>query len=175
MTDPKLARDTENGRRRGRPPGPAVAIDVRFQRFTEAQSNGCLRWTGKRGEDGYGRFSIRSRWLRAHRVAHELFIGPIPQGFDVDHVCHNRDADCPGGISCEHRLCVNPAHLEATTHQENLHRNAYIGDKVRQTHCGKDHEFTEANTARDRRGNRRCRACDRDAKARLRAARKATS
>ena len=40
----------------------------------------------------------------------------------------------------------------------------------RKTHCPHDHEYTEANTYWDRRGWRRCRACNRDrARARVHA------
>jgi hypothetical protein len=45
----------------------------------------------------------------AHVVAHELAIGPVPMGHEVDHLC-------------ETRSCCNPAHLEATTRTTNATR-----------------------------------------------------
>lgn len=163
MTDPKHAHETENGR-----------LERRFLGFTpERPEDGCWHWSGKRSRDGYGRFSIATKWALAHRVAYQMFIGPIAEGSEIDHLCHNADATCAGGTECPHRICVNPAHLEAVTHKTNMHRTKYIGAKVRQTHCKHGHEYTEANTGRDSRGNRRCRACDRAAKAARQAARKA--
>lgn len=172
MTDPKHAHDTDKPVKRGRPKGPSVRPEVRFHSFFNISPTGCWTWTGKVARDGYGRFFTQSRWQMAHRAAHELFLGPIPDGFEVDHLCHNADPKCPGGRTCPHRLCVNPQHLEAVTHKANMHRTEYIGAKARQTHCKRGHEFNEANTARDRRGNRKCRACDRDKKASARAAQK---
>lgn len=177
MTDPKHAHDTDHGTptKHGRPKGPTVPPKTRFERFVDKATNGCWTWIGKSSRDGYGRFFHKSRWQMAHRAAHELFVGPIPTGFEVDHLCHNADATCAGGPACPHRLCVNPSHLEAVTHKTNMRRTEYIGSKARQTHCKHGHEFDDANTARDSRGTRRCRACDRDKKAALRAQRKAVA
>lgn len=45
----------------------------------------------------------------AHKFAYETLVGPVPQGLEIDHLCENK-------------LCVNPEHLEAVTHQENVIR-----------------------------------------------------
>lgn len=69
------------------------------------QPDGCWHWTGEVAADGYGRI-----WHRlAHRVMWEILIGPIEEGLDLDHMCHNRDRLCPGGSACIHRRCVNPS------------------------------------------------------------------
>ena len=62
--------------------------------------------------------------------------------------------------------CVNPAHLEAVTHRENVLRGAGVSAiQARKTHCKHGHEFTPENTMKVRtpsgNGGRRCRTCDR--------------
>lgn len=106
----------------------------------------CWNWLGatsdKRG--GYGRvWRPRSRrHAYAHRVAYELEVGPIPDGLVIDHLCRNR-------------TCVNPAHMEPVTFQENINRG--IASPIK-THCIRGHEFTPENT-RQTPSKRTCRAC----------------
>lgn len=86
----------------------------------------CWPWTGTIDRYGYGQYKqttdgIQSCW-RAHRVAYELTVDPIPDGLQLDHLCHTNDPDCPGGPDCVHRACTNPAHLEPVTNEENGRR-----------------------------------------------------
>src|SRR5437868_14473800 len=69
----------------------------------------CWTWQGAKSPGGYGRFTVNGKDVMAHRFSYELFIGPIPPGRDVDHVCGTRD-------------CPNPVHLEAVTRSENCLR-----------------------------------------------------
>ncbi len=86
---------------------------------------GCWLWTGDK-VNGYGRLKVKrdGRWthVRAHRWAYEDAHGPIPPGIYPDHRCHTEDLSCPGGVTCPHRACVNPDHLEPVTFEENLAR-----------------------------------------------------
>lgn len=82
----------------------------------------CWLWTRGTNRAGYGRLSIKGKPTFAYRLAYELFIGPIPEGLQLDHLCHSSDLDCVGGPSCPHRRCVNPHHLEPVTSQENTRR-----------------------------------------------------
>ena len=68
--------------------------------------NACWEWPGCR-RNGYGRIGLNGKTRTAHRVAFEVFIGPIPEGHDVCHTCDNPP-------------CCNPAHLFSGTTRENI-------------------------------------------------------
>lgn len=134
----------------------------RFERLHEKRPDGCWHWTGPLSPAGYGVLDARGRWI-AHRWAYEHFVGPIPDGFDIDHACHNPDPDCPGGDACLHRRCVNPAHLEPATRRENLSRSRHttVG-RPPATECAKGHPLEGDNLYFDSDGRRRCRTCSRE-------------
>lgn len=111
-----------------------------------AGTEGCWRWTGMLDGSGYGRFIIKKpKVVPAHRYAYELLVGQIPAGLQLDHLCRNR-------------ACVNPAHLEPVTNQENTLRGLR-GRMV--TSCAHGHEYTETNTIHRPNGRRGCRECSR--------------
>jgi len=129
----------------------------------EPQPNGCIYFTGNIWAGGYGNLSRKGSKVAAHRAAYELFVGPIPEGMELDHTCHDPDA-CKEGDKCLHRRCVNVEHLRPTTPRDNtLRSNSIAARKSRQTHCAKGHKFDEANTYINPQGNRRCRRCMADA------------
>jgi hypothetical protein len=124
----------------------------------------CWFWTGHVQDDGYGRISIGGRHgkgLMVHKVAYELWVGPIPEGLVIDHTCHNADSLCDGR-SCIHRRCVNPDHLEGVTQAINVARGRGIAainaNKVR---CIHGHPFDDANTYVTPDGKRACKQCKR--------------
>lgn len=85
--------------------------------------NGCWEWTGALWSNGYGKPSTKIHGTRlAHRAFYMEHVGPVADGVDVDHRCHNADPNCVRGPSCRHRRCVNPAHLEPVSRQTNLTR-----------------------------------------------------
>lgn len=96
------------------------------------KTDDCWLWTGLKNSYGYGVV-----WFRpipnvqihkmAHRAVYESFVGEIPDGLQLDHLCRN----------C---LCVNPSHLEPVTGSENSARR---GNAI--THCKRGHEFTTEN------------------------------
>ena len=110
--------------------------------WTEAD---CWEWAGARSKNGYG--MVREQYL--HRLSYRHFIGPIPDGLEIDHLCRNR-------------ACCNPHHLEAVTHAENMRRGVMLERALAsyrsRTHCLRGHEFSEPNTFIYR-GQRHCRAC----------------
>jgi hypothetical protein len=116
-------------------------------RVDKTPASGCWVWCGSRYGNGYGR--IRGAGLNgalAHRVAWELWRGPIPDGLVIDHLCKNRE-------------CVNPDHLEPVTQRENVMRSDSLwAEQAKRTHCPDGHSYDEANTA-VRNGSRHCREC----------------
>ena len=86
------------------------------------EPNGCWRFTGNLGKDGYGKLFMDGKSVRAHRWFYEELTGQaIPKGMVLDHTCHTSDPECPGGL-CSHRACDNPDHLEVVTLGENTAR-----------------------------------------------------
>jgi hypothetical protein len=119
----------------------------------------CWPWlTQSRSPYGYGVFSLGVRGVNkrvlAHVFSYMLLLGEIPEGLELDHTCTNP-------------ACVNPAHLEPVTHQENMLRASRRGRLFRRlpTHCPQGHEYTPGNTGIHRRGsgetNRICLTCRR--------------
>jgi hypothetical protein len=126
----------------------------------DQQPNGCIYYTGQLMPNGYGQTTAPTsgggyRQQSVHRLAYEMFVGQIPEGLTLDHLCHTNDLTCPGGNGCLHRRCVNPAHLEPVTRGENTSR----GGNAIKTHCKRGHEFTPENTYMTPGGARQCRAC----------------
>lgn len=123
----------------------------------------CWVWTGSVGTSGYGYVRVGPGTRVAHRAYYEETVGPIPDGLQLDHLCHNADKGCRGGKGCLHRRCVNPAHLEPATQSVNQKRGR-IGDAIRErsaalTHCPHGHEKTPENTYVFANGAKVCKAC----------------
>lgn len=86
----------------------------------------CWIWQLYTTSLGYGHASRNGKYLGAHWVYWEERHGPVPDGLELDHLCRQPS-------------CVNPDHLEAVTHAENLRR----GDGAKLT-------YREARDIRER-------------------------
>lgn len=133
---------------------------TRVLSYLQPQEDGCWRWQGSTSPGGYGQIRIARRLVAVHRWVYEFYVGPIPEGFDVDHVCHN-NTDCAGGPTCLHRRCAFPDHLEAVPHIINVQRGKNGILQSARTHCPSGHEYNAENTLRDKKGRRVCRECHR--------------
>lgn len=81
----------------------------RFESKVFVAPDGCWLWTAGVNKDGYGRFKLNEMSIGAHRISYQLFVGQIPNGKQLDHLCRQRS-------------CVNPHHLEAVTTLVNTRR-----------------------------------------------------
>lgn len=113
------------------------------------KTDDCWVWTASLDGCGYGQFAMKSedgKWRpkKAHRLAYEAVVGPIPDGLEPDHTCGNP-------------ACVRPDHLEPVTHQENILR----AKRTKPFKCG--HPLSPENLifqkSKKRANVRRCRIC----------------
>ncbi len=92
----------------------------------------CHYWTGATDKDGYGTFNVNATKVGAHVFAYTQAHGPVPDGMEVDHLCHRR-------------TCVNPAHLEAVSHEDNLARRSDRISEAQALYPGLDNEVEALN------------------------------
>lgn len=137
----------------------APAIDRLMARVViDVERGGCWIPTGALQSKGYAVISDEGEKVYCHRLAYEHFVGPIPDGLQIDHTCRVR-------------ACCNPEHLEAVTPRENNLRSlsptwiAYRTDT-----CGRGHSLLDAY---EYGYGRICRTCQSQRSARYRALRAA--
>lgn len=69
----------------------------------------CWIWVGRLNRKGYGNVQVKGVKRNAHRAVYLESGFVIPDGYHLDHLCRNK-------------TCVNPAHMEPVTPQENVRR-----------------------------------------------------
>ena len=88
---------------------PRPSLD-RFMEKILINESGCWIWQGSlKGPNDYANFWTPQGVKLAHKWYWEQLHGPVPEGKELDHTCRTRS-------------CVNPEHLEAVTHLENVQR-----------------------------------------------------
>ena len=107
----------------------------------------CWIYTGYTDRRGYGKASDGHGTPRlAHRLTYEFYVGPVPPGLELDHLCRRP-------------ACCNPAHLDPVTHLVNVQR----GDagKWRGDVCPRGHDLNEPKNlyAHTKGVGRKCRPC----------------
>jgi hypothetical protein len=108
--------------------------------------SGCWLWFASTLKNGYGSLGVLGTTEYAHRHSYKRLVGEIPDGMQLDHLCRVR-------------CCVNPAHLEAVTQQENLRRGEAGAHNAAKTHCPSGHPYSGDNLRYARNMSRICRAC----------------
>lgn len=134
--------------------GKALCLNYRFwAKVDSSDILGCWAWKGARVQDGYGQFRGGSsgKAIAAHRYAYEMLVGEVQPGMELDHLCRNR-------------ICVNPLHVEAVTHRENILRGVSPPSRnAAKTECLKGHPLSATNTyIHTTTGSRVCRTCAND-------------
>lgn len=124
----------------------------RIQKHLIVAESGCWLWTGYVSYNGYGKLDWPykgAKTIGVHRAAYIAWVGDIPEGLVIDHLCFVRN-------------CCNPEHLEAVTNRVNILRsNGGAARNARKTHCPLGHPLTPGNLVPTQPG-RVCLVCYRD-------------
>lgn len=143
---------------------PITPIEDRFWPKVDVRGpDECWPWLASKVA-GYGRILAGPRlggariWP-AHRVSFALAHGAsaLVPDLEIDHACHTSDPSCVRGAGCPHRACVNPAHLQQVTHEENAVRR-----EARIQACPRGHIKASGNRGPNGASGTKCRVCHRE-------------
>lgn len=124
--------------------------DVRERLLAMREVQGdCWVWTGSPDRWGYGQMRHGGRKVGVHRLAYEVFVGPIPPGMVVMHLCDNPP-------------CFKPEHLRVGTQRDNVIDMIDKGrgrSRGQSSHCRRGHPYEGNNIYWKPDGNSQCRIC----------------
>lgn len=135
-----------------RPINLSDGMTAKFLTYFAQDTTGkeCWEWAGPvTGRSrNRPRFDYLGDHASGHRYAYTYFVGEIPDGMELDHLCHNS-------------MCVNPNHLEHVTPEENKRRHkAWLRETI--THCPYGHPYSGDNLGTSGK-MRYCKTCARAA------------
>ena len=113
----------------GRPRGKPSLEEVLLARIDKGDGSGCWLWTGGVNAQGYGRLFRRRGTRFAHRLAFQVWNGPLNPDDRVRHTCDNPP-------------CCRPDHIVKGTQRQNL---ADMVKKRRHAH-GENHPHAKLTT-----------------------------
>ncbi|TRZ69451.1 MAG: HNH endonuclease [Nitrosopumilaceae archaeon] len=124
------------------------SISEHVERFWSKVNITPSCWTWKASHrHGYSQFSIGNKHIDGHIFSYELFEGKIPKGLVIDHLCRNKG-------------CVNPAHLQLTTIQNNVLRGISVpAINARKLLCNEGHSLHPRKESSRPQGRRYCKIC----------------
>ena len=112
------------------------------------QPTGCLEWEGCCSRWGYPQVRIDGRVVYVHKWIWEQAHGPVPAGWQVDHLCRNP-------------RCGNLQHLEAVPKRVNgLRGVSPPAQHARKTTCPAGHPYDALVKHPSGYPRRHCRRCD---------------
>lgn len=82
--------------------------------YKECETTGCWLWQGHKTPNGYGAIKAFGKMVSTHRMAYELYKGPIHHSAEILHLCDVKN-------------CINPLHLREGSHAENMQEAAQRG------------------------------------------------
>lgn len=97
---------------------------------------------------GYSRLYFGRSPEKGHRLMYRIFKGEIPNGYEIDHLCSVKN-------------CINPDHLEAVPHKENMARLFASMRSCRRGHMYTADSHRVVKYKNDKYPSRLCLACQR--------------
>jgi hypothetical protein len=142
---------------------PRAIVEEKVWGAAERTPDGC--WLlHRRSAGGYSAIRYDGVEYRAPLLSLVAHTGERPAGMHAGHACHDEAVSagtCVGSNSdpCQHRLCVNPDHLEWMTPRQNLlaSRSTLAGKNAAATVCAQGHDLSVS--AVNHRGWRLCKVC----------------